>query len=211
MGHELMKMHGRSKEEKEADDLKAILGHDAESRTLRKKKKHRHRDEGERREHRRRERKEPREETADKTDPPKEEDQTSNNVTEPPAQIEGKREHREHRTRRHRGEDHAPSKPSTEDPEAQAKQEQRERREKRREHRPRPNVGEQTVQLADGKIVPETEVDAGLFESLMDMGTLRRNKERRRSTKHRESSRKSSDLKRSRTRENNVYVEAEEQ
>ena len=46
----------------------------------------------------------------------------------------------------------------------------------------------------------------------MGMGTLRRNKERRRSSKHtaRESSRMSGDLMRSRTRENNVYVEEEQ-
>jgi len=91
------------------------------------------------------------------------------------------------------------------------KREQKERR--RRSQKSRPNVTEQNVQLADGQRVPESEVDAGLFESLMStaadmgMGTLRRNKERRRSTKLRESSRKSADLMRSRTRENNVYEE----
>ena len=67
------------------------------------------------------------------------------------------------------------------------KRELRERR--RRSQKSRPNVSEQNVQLADGQRVPESEVDAGLFESLMStaadmgMGTLRRNKERRRSTK----------------------------
>merc|ERR1719427_497590 len=91
------------------------------------------------------------------------------------------------------------------------KREQRDRR--RRSQKSRPNVSEQNVHLADGQTVPESEVDAGLFESLMNtaadmgMGTLRRNKERRRSTKLRESSRKSADLMRSRTRENNVYEE----
>merc|ERR1712037_191675 len=80
----------------------------------------------------------------------------------------------------------------------------------------RANVSEQSVVLDSGARVPESEVDAGLMGALMStaadmgMGTLRRNKERRRSTKHRESSRKSGDLMRSRTRENNVYVEDEQ-
>merc|ERR1712130_745555 len=80
----------------------------------------------------------------------------------------------------------------------------------------RANVSEQSVVLDSGARVPESEVDAGLMGALMStaadmgMGTLRRNKERRRSTKHRESSRKSGDLMRSRTRENNVYVEEEQ-
>merc|ERR1712154_704442 len=93
-------------------------------------------------------------------------------------------------------------------PTEEEKREHRERR--RRSQKSRPNVTEQNVQLVDGQRVPESEVDAGLFESLMStaadmgMGTLRRNKERRRSTKLRESSRKSADLMRSRTRENNV-------
>ena len=75
-------------------------------------------------------------------------------------------------------------------------------------------------------------MDAGLFESLMStaadlgVGTLRRSKGSRRSTKTRlscdsqiradfklfllrDSSKKSGDLMRSRTRENNVYVEEE--
>jgi len=66
------------------------------------------------------------------------------------------------------------------------------------------NVSEQTVLLSNGQSIPETEVDAGLFQSLMDMGrtTIRRNGERRRSTKVRESS-LGSELMRSRTRENN--------
>ena len=72
-------------------------------------------------------------------------------------------------------------------PTEEEKREHRERR--RRSQKSRPNVSEQNVQLADGQRVPESEVDAGLFESLMNtaadmgMGTLRRNKERRRSTK----------------------------
>ena len=47
------------------------------------------------------------------------------------------------------------------------------------------NVSEQTVQLSNGQSIPENEVDAGLFKSLMDMGrsNIRRNGERRRSTK----------------------------
>ena len=82
----------------------------------------------------------------------------------------------------------------------------------------------------------ESEVDQGLFESLMGMGmgTLRRNKKSRNSTKNRyenqtfedicivsglllhelilivfRDSKKSGDLMRSRTRENNVYEEEE--
>ena len=50
-----------------------------------------------------------------------------------------------------------------------------------------PNITEQSVTLADGQRVPESEVDQGLFESLMGMGmgTLRRNKKGRASTKNR--------------------------
>ena len=60
-----------------------------------------------------------------------------------------------------------------------------EEKEKRRKKKVSRNVSEQTVQLMNGQSIPETEVDAGLFQSLMDMGRvkLRRNGERRRSTK----------------------------
>merc|ERR1712130_16028 len=81
---------------------------------------------------------------------------------------------------------------------------------------PAPSNDPDELRLDSGARVPESEVDAGLMGALMStaadmgMGTLRRNKERRRSTKHRESSRKSGDLMRSRTRENNVYVEEEQ-
>merc|ERR1719266_1462416 len=50
-------------------------------------------------------------------------------------------------------------------PTEEEKREHRERR--RRSQKSRPNVSEQNVQLADGQRVPESEVDAGLFESLM--------------------------------------------
>ena len=60
-----------------------------------------------------------------------------------------------------------------------------EERERRRSKKTSRNVSEQTVQLMNGQSIPETEVDAGLFKSLMDMGRgkIRRNGERRRSTK----------------------------
>ena len=73
-------------------------------------------------------------------------------------------------------------------------QEQERPRRHHRRSRPSPNITEQQVQLADGQTVPESTLEAGsggLFESLMStaadmgMGTLRRNKERRRSTKQR--------------------------
>merc|ERR1740128_187984 len=78
-----------------------------------------------------------------------------------------------------------------------------EERERRRSKKTSRNVSEQTVQLMNGQSIPETEVDAGLFKSLMDMGRgkIRRNGERRRSTKVRESS-LGTELMRSRTREN---------
>merc|ERR1719153_618892 len=63
---------------------------------------------------------------------------------------------------------------------------------------PTRNVSEQTVVLDSGARLPESQVDAGLMGALMStaadmgMGTLRRNKERRRSSKQaRESSRMS--------------------
>jgi len=93
---------------------------------------------------------------------------------------------------------------------AQERAEARERRRRSAKSRSA-NITEQSVCLADGQRVAESEVDAGLFESLMGMGmgTIRRNKDRRRSTKTRDGSKKSGDLMRSRTRENNVYEEEE--
>ena len=77
----------------------------------------------------------------------------------------------EHRRRRRR-EEEAPTSPP---PPA----------EERRRKKMSRNVSEQQVQLMNGVSIPETEVEAGLFQSLMDMGRvkLRRNGERRRSTK----------------------------
>ena len=57
-----------------------------------------------------------------------------------------------------------------------------------------------------------TEMERGLLETLMatsDSSTLKRNKERRKSVKERKSSSRSHDLKRSRTRENNVLDDLE--
>ena len=70
--------------------------------------------------------------------------------------------------------------------EEERRAEQRERRRRSQKSRSA-NITEQSVQLADGQRVAESEVDAGLFESLMGMGmnTLRRDKGRRRSTKTR--------------------------
>lgn len=247
--HELMKRHGQTKEEKEAEELQAILGTQlriADGETLhRKKKKHRTREEIERREHHRR-RKEAREvnenevvsgvlEVRRPRQHPKPGEETEDMSRVEDTTSERRREHGQHRRRRTKEEGSAAvseegvdghhrrrrpkeegtgdaSEKGVDDDDLQAKMERREKREKHRErHRQKTSVvGEQTVQLADGKVVPETEVDAGLFESLMDMGTLRRNKQGRRSTKHRESSRKSSDLKRSRTREGVDLLEVEE-
>ena len=69
---------------------------------------------------------------------------------------------------------------------AQERAEARERRRRSAKSRSA-NITEQSVCLADGQRVAESEVDAGLFESLMGMGmgTIRRNKDRRRSTKTR--------------------------
>jgi len=243
--HELMKRHGQSKEEKEAEELQAILGTQlriADGEVLhRKKKKHRTREEIERRENHRR-RKEARELNGEEVvsgvlevrrprqhAKPSEETEDMSRVED--TTSERRREHRRRRPKEEGSADasqeavdghYSRRKPKEEgngdaseqaidDADLQAKMERRERREKHRErHRHKNSVVEQTVQLADGKVVPETEVDAGLFESLIDMGTLRRNKQGRRSTKHRESSRKSSDLKRSRTREGVDLLEEEE-
>ena len=120
---------------------------------------------------------------------------------------------------------------AAERPEEERRAEARERRRRSQKSRSA-NITEQSVQLADGQRVAESEMDAGLFESLMStaadlgVGTLRRSKGSRRSTKtrlscdsqiradfklflFRDSSKKSGDLMRSRTRENNVYVEEE--
>jgi len=292
--HELMKMHGQSKESKEVDDLSKMLRVEADGSIPRRKKKHRPREEGERREHRRRrEDGLPEDEEARKERRRKrlEAERRGYPIEEGEDQPKGQR-HRSRREvanggdglqeeqrrggrrqttaeehdedlpmspaeepisveekgvrRRRRREDHPLSSTVLTDENSAAlekpirrrkrheenketlsleneissaqvplteedKRELRERR--RRSQKSRPNISEQNVQLVNGQRVPESEMDAGLFESLMStaadmgMGTLRRNKERRRSTKLRESSRKSADLMRSRTRENNVYEE----
>merc|ERR1719334_2468248 len=51
--HELMKNHSQKKESKDVDDLSKMLRVEADGTIPRRKKKHRPRDEGERREHRR--------------------------------------------------------------------------------------------------------------------------------------------------------------
>jgi len=292
--HELMKMHGQTKETKEVDDLSKMLRVEADGTIPRRKKKHRTREEGEKREHRRKKedgetedeeaKKERRrrrvegekrghrkskveEEVLDtgkemrrqnkedisgddlmvgeetkprRRNPFDRSDQMSpTSPAEEPEQnsLEEKvvrRRRREEKPmpapeedesaillekmarRRKRNEERNEAASPTDDSRVapateEDKRELRERR--RRSQKSRPNVSEQNVQLADGQIMPESEVDAGLFESLMStaadmgMGTLRRNKERRRSTKLRDPSRKSADLMRSRTRDNNVYVE----
>jgi len=285
--HELMKQHGQTKESKEVDDLSKMLKVEADGTIPRRKKKHRPREDGEKREHRRKKeevqtededgkkerrrrrvegerrghRKEEGEDQvkeAGRKRLEKEDDEMAEDESKPirrrnpfdhtdelspmsptdePNSVEEKVVRRRRRREeqplsptlppdesaailekmaRRRKRNEAAS-PTTDDamvaeiPTEEEKREQRERR--RRSQKSRPNVSEQNVQLADGQRVPESEVDAGLFESLMStaadmgMGTLRRNKERRRSTKLRESSRKSADLMRSRTRENNVYEE----
>ena len=81
--------------------------------------------------------------------------------------------------------------------EGQSERTEDERRAEARERRRRSqksrsaNITEQSVQLADGQRVAESAMDAGLFESLMNtaadmgVGTLRRSKGSRRSTKTR--------------------------
>ena len=82
---------------------------------------------------------------------------------------------------------------AAEDPRAEEERRAEARERRRRSQKSRsaagmsPNITEQSVTLADGQRVPESEVDQGLFESLMGMGmgTLRRNKKGRASTKNR--------------------------
>ena len=75
-------------------------------------------------------------------------------------------------------------------PEEERRAEARERRRRSQKSRSA-NITEQSVQLADGQRVAESAMDAGLFESLMNtaadmgVGTLRRSKGSRRSTKTR--------------------------
>ena len=271
--HELMKMHGQTKEAKEVDDLSKMLRVEADGTIPRRKKKHRVREEGEKREHRRKkEDGEPEDDEAKKerrrrrVEGERRGHRRSKLEEEGDDQVKEKRRHRregingddemveeetepkrrnpfdrdrsdqmspmspaeepnsveEKVVRRRRREEQPPPETSAIDESAvllekmarrrkrneerneatsptddsrvaqttateEEKREQRERR--RRSQKSRPNVSEQNVQLADGQRVPESEVDAGLFESLMStaadmgMGTLRRNKERRRSTK----------------------------
>ena len=79
---------------------------------------------------------------------------------------------------------------AAERPEEERRAEARERRRRSQKSRSA-NITEQSVQLADGQRVAESEMDAGLFESLMStaadlgVGTLRRSKGSRRSTKTR--------------------------
>ena len=89
------------------------------------------------------------------------------------------------------------SRAETEAGEGQGERTEEERRAEARERRRRSqksrsaNITEQSVQLADGQRVAESAMDAGLFESLMNtaadmgVGTLRRSKGSRRSTKTR--------------------------
>ena len=80
--------------------------------------------------------------------------------------------------------------PEAERAEDEKRAEARERRRRSQKSRSA-NITEQSVQLADGQRVAESEMDAGLFESLMStaadlgVGTLRRSKGSRRSTKTR--------------------------
>eukprot|EP00095_Tigriopus_kingsejongensis_P007677 maker-scaffold156_size297567-snap-gene-1.36 protein:Tk07677 transcript:maker-scaffold156_size297567-snap-gene-1.36-mRNA-1 annotation:"fh1 fh2 domain-containing protein 3-like" len=85
--------------------------------------------------------------------------------------------------------------------------ERRDRREKKT-RRHRSSLLEGTLPMTEESLknFTGTEMERGLLETLMgvpDEGTLKRNKERRRSIK--EKRRSTSELKRSRTRENNVY------
>lgn len=287
--HELMKMHGKSKEEKEVDDLSKMLKSDADGSIPRRKKKHRHREEGDRRchkedaekrehrrkkedgenpeddakkEHRRRRedgerrnnrrvrgevageerlKEKTRDQLVEEYGLKKEFSRETSDISLPPTSPTGQEEEVKVVRRRRRREEIPPSSFTDEIPHP-GREEQKSRSHKRRDEavspingvseepvtdpeegrrlkretrrrsqksQMRPNVTEQDVVLADGQRVAESEVDSGLFESLMStaadlgMGTLRRNKERRRSTKLR----KSADLMRSRTRENNVYEE----
>ena len=94
--------------------------------------------------------------------------------------------------------------------------EEKEHRREKKSRRHRSSIMDGTLPLTEDnfKEFTQNEMERGLLESLMatsDSSTLKRNKERRKSVKERKSgsSRTTHDLKRSRTRENNVLDELE--
>ena len=111
-----------------------------------------------------------------------------NLTSEEAAALLEKMERRRRRKEESRAE--AESGAAGERPEEERRAEARERRRRSQKSRSA-NISEQSVQLADGQRVAESEMDAGLFESLMStaadlgVGTLRRSKGSRRSTKTR--------------------------
>merc|ERR1711976_451567 len=99
--------------------------------------------------------------------------------------------------------------------ESQRKYEEKEHRREKKSRRHRSSIMDGTLPLTEDnyKDFASTEMEKGLLESLLatsDSSTLKRNKERRKSVKERRSGKSGShDLKRSRTRENNVLDDLE--
>ena len=97
----------------------------------------------------------------------------------------------------------------------QKKFEEREHKREKKSRRHRSSMLEGTLPLTEDnfKNFTTNEMERGLLETLMatsDSSTLKRNKDRRKSVKERRSGSRSHEIKRSRTRENNVLEDLEQ-
>ena len=98
--------------------------------------------------------------------------------------------------------------------ERQKRYEEKEAKREKKSRRHRSSMLEGTLPLTEDnfKNFATTEMERGLLETLMatsDSSTLKRNKERRKSVKERRSGSRTHEIKRSRTRENNVLEDLE--
>ena len=98
--------------------------------------------------------------------------------------------------------------------ERQKRYEEKEAKREKKSRRHRSSMLEGTLPLTEEnfKNFASTEMERGLLETLMatsDSSTLKRNKERRKSVKERRSGSRTHEIKRSRTRENNVLEDLE--
>jgi hypothetical protein len=127
--------------------------------------------------------------------------------------LRRKKNHHRHHHRQHRDSPQAPPEDET-NGELQKMFDDKEHRREKKSRRHRSSMLEGTLPLTEDNLKSFTsnEMERGLLETLMatsDSTNLIRTKERRKSVKERKSGRSSHDLKRSRTRENNVLEDLE--
>ena len=129
--------------------------------------------------------------------------------------LRRKKKHHHHRHRHHKHHSSEIVPETSENGGTEIKYEEKEHRREKKSRRHRSSMLDGTLPLTEDnfKDFAQNEMERGLLESLMatsDSSTLKRNKERRKSVKERKSgSSRTHDLKRSRTRENNVLDELE--